>query len=587
MVKSSFFFLAFLLICVGNLQAQDVHIDASVNQNVGVADQSIKGTITITHDSKEKVDPSSFQLEGKPLETSLIQSVPMSAGQSSTLVSIYSFELPAKEEGLYVLAPISVKVGTKRYQSIAASYTISPAAKQPKATTVSAPTRSTIPSPSSKEDAIRQQTVEENDAPPVFTLEAFLKGPSPFYPGQRAQFVYRISYNRNIDLATSQLPLLYTQDFRKIGDAHIEDYEQNGLTIQDITQEIEAIKPGSFHYEESSITGYAYKIESNGKKTVIDELLSAKAPEMIVEVAQFPTKNQPASFNGAIATQLDAEVKMLTPDKIHVGDAINLEILVSGPSNLMEMNLPNLACQPGFSGFFILNDLPPLAQSNKNQKKFTVNLRAISSFIKAIPSIEISAFDPTALDYIIWRSPEIPLTVTEIPVADESGIEFSPLQPVQLFLEDMKGIIKKSDVKLPAIKDFEPILVSSHDLKWSWIQTPFVLFMIPIGIGCLFWIWKRLETLSSNPGEQKMSEKFFKDAFNTQTLPSQIPVLLKQAFTWYIKEHQHFSESKALNLTKFNKIQTFLDELDDFQYGYPKERTIENLLVEADKLWRN
>ena len=83
----------------------------------------LAGTITITHGKEEKVDAQSFKIEGKPLQVSFVKDVKMSASGDS-IVSIYEFELPAQDQGLYVLPAISVKIDNQVYRTVSSTYAV-------------------------------------------------------------------------------------------------------------------------------------------------------------------------------------------------------------------------------------------------------------------------------------------------------------------------------------------------------------------------------------------------------------------------------------------------------------------------------
>lgn len=81
-----------------------------------VAGLPIEGSVMITHDTKQTIDPSSFRLGDKRLNVKFVQSVPMSQ-QDHLVVTIYKFQLQGMKKGNHTLPPIKVKVGGKEYQA--------------------------------------------------------------------------------------------------------------------------------------------------------------------------------------------------------------------------------------------------------------------------------------------------------------------------------------------------------------------------------------------------------------------------------------------------------------------------------------
>lgn len=537
-------FMTFVLM---PLFSQDVIVEAVINQNQAVVDHPIKGTITITHGRDQPVKNNSFKIKGNPLNTSLVKEV--NIGEGKTIVSVYGFELPAAQKGLYVLSPISVTVGEKEYHSLPGSYEVKPAA------------------------GMSRLSEPAKGAQPFLHLEAFVKGPSPLYPGQRAKLVYRISYNRSTELSSSQLPLIHTTDFKKVGDEQVTDYEENGITYQDIIQEIETAKPGTYHYGPSVIEGYAYYYNKLGQKIYFDQLLHAETPEMDVVVNSFPPKDQPESFNGMIG-KIDAKLIMKTGSEIKFGDEIELELSITGIVNLADVVLPPLLCQPVFSGFFHLNEMPPTAKIEGDVKNFQITLRPISYLLHAIPSIELSSFNPETADYSVWKSESIPLKVLPTAKAD-----FPPNEFTLANMQTIQTIIEKANKPLPPIDSFQVVHVQPFDLSSSIIRTPFVLFLIPLGVWLLIFEVKRHRQGSRQRAFKayKSGQDVLKDALQSNKI-SLAAALFQQALQMLLKEGKPIDENAAY---------AFLDKLDRLQYGGKQDERINlsKLQDEAKKIF--
>ncbi len=543
------------------LSAQDVIVEAFINQNQGIANHPIAGTITVTHPKKDRVDPLSFQLEGRPLTVAPVREVDITSGEMGTVISIYEFELPAKEKGLYMLAPISVMVKTKTYSSTSSSYEI----KNGKMATA----------PAGSEQAILR-------------LEASVLGPSPLYPGQRATLFYRIIYNKSIDLTYSELPLLHTQEFQKIGDEQIKDYEKEGMTYQDITQEIEAFKPGAFHYGPSIIEGYAYQLNSAGQKVYQPHKLRAEAPSVKVVVNPFPIAKQPASFNGMLG-KLNIQLKMLTPNEITLGEQIELEMAISNSLNLADIRLPILQCQPGFSGFFQFNDLPPIASIKNGVKSFQIQLRPISLLISTLPSIEISSFDPKTLKYLIWRSTPLPLKVKP-PILPDKQQWLSPFSSESI---DTSLITKFPFISFQPIET-RGIKVEPTDLTFSLLRSHWVLWMVPLGgvLICLQWYWHQKWIKHKQQAQKTTSEDLFNRALKAEDHLDQSNklYLLEKAFLLRLKERSYLTKTEeSLELLPYKgvegEIRSFLMDLQALQYGFQKEFNMNQIRNRAKELF--
>lgn len=557
------FFLISFWLSVSLLSAQEVTVEASINPNEAISGQPIKGTLLITHKRNSLVDNQSFQLGEKALSATLVQETKISSDPMGLLISIYEFELPPKEKGLYSLDKIKVKVGGKTYESIATGYAV----KDLSTSTSISPSGSSF----------------THQSPPIFHLEAAVQGPSTLYPGQRAKLFYRITYNRSVDLTFSDLPLLHTQEFNKIGDEQVKDYEQNSLTYQEIIQEIEALKPGTFRYGPSIIEGHAYTLNRLGQKVYEKTKLRAEAPPVEVVVTSFPIDNKPASFNGTLG-KLEVQIRMTTPDKIALGDKINLDIYLKGATHLAEVKLPNLYCQPGFSGFFRLSNLPPLTNIKGGMKYFQIELRPISRFVQHIPSIEISSFDPQTLNYSTWRSQPIPLTL-ELPPLIQQQAFFTPPLASDL---DLEKFWQNIALELPSLEiSGRPIEIS--ELKSSQFRTFSVLWIIPVGILFLtaqFYLYQWWQDYTKKP-KMRESQVLFQAAIRGKYAQIQLRGL-EEAFLLKLNEKGLAIETieEVPNQEPFKHIREFLLYLQFLRYGSKeKQKEVNDILQKAQHLF--
>jgi len=549
-----------------------VLIEAAIDDNQGIVNQPLSGSIAITHTRKATIDRQSFRIGGKPLSTSLAQEVSISPGSEGLVISLYKFQLSAKVKGLYSLDPISVKIGEKTYQSIPSTYEVREA-------------RSTQIKPTKKVSTASAR--QSSSSPIIFSLEGGIEGPTPLYPGQRAKLIYRITYNKNIDLSKSYLPLLYTKEFRKIGDEQIKDYEQGDFTYQDIVQEIEAFKPGTFQYEPSKIEGYAYVTNQLGNKVYISQKLEAKAPPVEIIVNPFPLEKQPASFNGAIG-EIQGDLKQLTSSTLHLGEVIQLELTVRGLTNLSEFKLPNLLCQPGFSGFFQWNELPSVVQATDEAKTFKISLRPISAFIQTLPSIELTSFNPDSNQYSTWRSEPIALKIASSPEENkQTSIQFSSLANPQQIIDRWT----QADLPLPVLEiQGEP--VTPQDIRINWLQSVWSLWIIHLGLilYLLQWYGQRLRHTKLPQTSIITSDEQFKAALNKRLPLAQLLLLLKQAFLKRLKEKKLLAP-EVDNLENLphegllGEIRHFAIELDQLQYGKQKEYDSQQIQNQAEHLF--
>lgn len=384
MVRLNQLLLLFLLApCL--LWAATPRVTAEIEPNIHTEEKQLEGKISIVREAAQKVDERTFQLGNHPLTVQFLYDSMLSADEHTlypdfgkdAVVSLYRFLIPSQPKGLYILPEVSVEISGVRYRSIPSSYEV---------------------------------TTEQAGA--SLHLEGGLEGSQPLYPGQRAQFFYRITYNQATELNREQLPLLDATGFEKIGGKQVKDFESGGFMIEEIHQEVRAISPGSYHFDGSLIEGRAFRDGPNGQRIYGETLLSSEMPPVTVDVKPFPKKNQPLSFTGAMGT-LNLDVQLLSSPQVAVGDTLQLSIKLTGSNDPESLKLPQLACQPGFAGFFDIEDFPPAEKMDGTTKEFIVLLRPLSPHITHIPAVQFAVFEPAMQYYQILKGPEIPITVAQ------------------------------------------------------------------------------------------------------------------------------------------------------------------------------
>lgn len=534
-------------------EISDVKVEATIDLQNRRPHYPIRGTISVTHPSSKKVDAHSFTLEGKPLDVSFTKSTRIPSEQGITL-SFYQFILPAKEEGLYLLPAIQVKVGEEIFATVPSSYEIRNAARLPP-----------------------QKGKQREDAHPIFTLEALVKGPQVLYPGERTKLLYRISYNRSIDISKSELPMLYLTHFQKIGDVQILDYQDIDLTKQDLELEVEAAEIGTFTLGPSTIEGYPYKPLPDGQKEYGGALLQAHAPALTLEVKSFPKENQPPSFVGSLG-RIKGRVILHSSPEVKVGDEVIFGIEVEGVINLDNLELPPLQCQPGFSGFFQIGDLPPSGKIEKGKKIFLVELRALSILRQEIPSIELSSFDPATEQYVVDHIPPFPLHIYwagEEPNKKQALEKLSPLF---------------SDWPTPTLSgERKEFTFSVETLSLNGLYTSKVLWMIPLAFLLLFLQkaaerWKRERAAC-----QKQSLLTLKAAIKSRS--SEEFLRLWEESLWQRFWEKGFAPQGSWQIEKIEKkheealaLNSLLERVYSSRYSPQKGEEISSLRAEASRL---
>ncbi|MGA8165061.1 MAG: hypothetical protein WB791_08580 [Waddliaceae bacterium] len=568
MVMIYAFFLAFLPSVIVGLQ--DVQVTAGIDQP-GIVNQPVKGTITVTHDKNLEIDPQSFQLEGKPLEVEFLKTVQISP-DSPLILSLYTFSMEPRPAGLHMLPSVSVTIGGKTYQSISSGYEVKGQTQTPG--------RPTRPSARPAAPAATRGI--------VLDLETLLEGDTTLYPGQQITVGYRYIFNYSVDLRREEIPLLYAEGFRKIGSVEKKPYTIGDLNYLDITQKIEALKPGDYRFAPGVVAGRAYRTDRFGRRQLAKTDSSGQSTPVTLTVLPFPEKDRPPSFHGAIGQSLQMNVSLLTPDQVNVGDKIVLQIIISGEGQLSNLPMPDVCCQPGFSGFFRLSDLPPKEDIEGGTKTFTVEMRPLNDRIKAIPSLAFSYFNPINQSYTTVRSDPIPLSIT--PFKRQPSDVPAPGQE-QLPIED----IGEETIQMPpagAIEIEGNIPLTLSDLKNRPFGTWWVLLIIPAGLAAFFFQiqFKHYLEAKRQLVKPKQSGDLFREALREKPGSSSFFQLLREAFLLRLVEKGEIN-SVDVPLDKLpqteisERVRAFLQNIEERRFSGKEGQFGEEFFQEARGLF--
>jgi hypothetical protein len=397
MVNNSIYRVIFImLLCfyAFSLEAE-VKVQAQVKGNGSFENQPSELLITISRDEGEDVELKSFQLEGKKIEVEEVGSGRQSSisiingvrKELHQITSTYIYHLQGKARGLQVVPPISVQVGGKTYKSAPVTYSVA---------------------------GIEQ---DEN-----FRLESEADIPSLMFPGSRGKLIYRIYFIDNVELSRQELPMMGASGFKKVGEMQSETTVNGETHILTLTQEIEALSPGSYDFPLSFIEGRNYTSDIFGRRRYKRELLRATAPPRTVVVEPFPTKNKPAGFNGAVG-EYEISARLLNVKEIMVGDKIEVEVKIAGEGSFETVSLPPLKTIPGIEKNFRYSDLPPAGKVEGPWIRFIIELRALNSDVNEIPPIPLAFFNPKTKSYETVESVAIPIQVIPIQRRPDTGME--------------------------------------------------------------------------------------------------------------------------------------------------------------------
>lgn len=571
--KFFFFFLIFLSFRI----SAEVNITAGIDGGKGYENTPLNGTISISHNKSELIDVNSFKFEGKPLKVEMIKEVPVTP-QGSYIISIFHFEAPGKEVGLYFLPEIRVKVGNKEYQTVSSTYEI-----------VSPTSKKIIQYPTRPIESVGNVELK---------LEATMDGPSQLYPQQYFSFIYRFLFNGDIELTKEELPLLNAEGFKKIGDKVVKDTQEGNWNVQEIIQKYQAISPGQFVFPSSYIEGYAYYEDPIlKKKTYVKPKLHAEANPLTVTILPFPEKGKPKSFQGAVG-EFTIESSLLTPSTVQVGEKMRVAIdIFSRDAFLESIALPNVNQLPGIKGLFRLSDLPAIGSITGNTKRFIIEMFPLTDAIKEIPKIEFSYFDPTANQYETIATNPIPITVGS--KTEKSKLEPEPgaqIQNQQPEIRDTKPLeVREKQQVQPNPIEIESVEKDVNEVNefdsffgtWMllWI-IPFAILAILIQIAILKSLRKQQEIKETIP----KSNELWKEALEQPYPSSQFYNLLNKSFILKLYEKKVIGQSdipleELPNEGMGGEVKSLLYKFQEQRFSNAKKYSDDELLSQSKDLF--
>ncbi|MCH9633962.1 MAG: hypothetical protein S4CHLAM7_06960 [Chlamydiae bacterium] len=537
-----------------------VDLKVEIDSDLASEEQPITGKIIVVHSDKESVDEDSFVCDQDKLKVQLISEGKQTAvsivngrrSESHKVISCYCFETPGKKQGTYKLPPISVKVGSKMYQSSSTAY-----------------------------------QVYGTEMRAGFHLDREIQGPKVLYPGQRLKACYRLSLQSLIEPTQDYLPLLCPEGFSKVGERKVRQYRRGSSIVYEFSQELEAKSPGSYEIEGSFIEGLAYQEDFFSRRVYKKPKLRATAEPLTITVASFPIENCPNSFNGAIGN-FHMKVEIVSDQEVCVGDKLELKIAFSG-EEIDSLKLPVFSKQKQIKENFRLSDLPPAGKKEGGQKIFKFDLRPMKEGIEEIPPLEFSFFDPDTEEYKIIKSESIPIHVIGLPSASHESIEISdpivplaeafPPEPAREIIEDKK----------PALIDIAGVFplssIESQDARSRFSMRPQFFIFLLVGLVIQLLAKRFIVKKVRHPSLLILQEAFkYKDQLQKYHL------LLEKAFQMRLKERGLATTDRSLDQLPshgvIREIQLFLTQIQDQLFSGQKTFDFEKSQKAAEALFK-
>ena len=560
MVKKYFFLCVFFCCFMLGISGEPQLNLRLRNENV-VQGQSIVAQLVIKRSPSEVVDETSFEIDNDTIQAQRVSSshqrsisIINGAKEESVFVTdIYEFVLPAKEEGWYVLGPVSVLVDNNKMISETLSIHVS--------------------------------ELVQSDR---FRLEAAIQGPIPVFPGQRLTFIYKVFYKDKLELTHQNFSLFSSESFKKIGTQSVRDYIQGGMRVYELSQEVEAVSAGRFTFTPSEIQALIYEEDFFGRRRYQKTPLVAMTEEISVIVKSIPIENQPTGFAGAIGDfQISSELK--SSDNVGVGDKLLVHIRVEGEGAFHTVLMPRIQEQDEFLNDFRMSGISSLVQEGPGFKEFQCELRALNSNVQSIPSILFTYFNPDKEEFLVSKTDAISIVVNQIsapePMTDsvENHFveEFSPTTVA----------VKESEQSVNTVPIYGNYVLGDVGIPW-WRTKKVLFFTLGVVLILLvFYLFKKQCERTSSKLHKSTSRDYLEKARACRELDGALIHYLKQAFLQRFHEHEYIDETvrdldEGPSHPVFEEMKEFIHEIESMYYSKTQDLELVEVMRKAEELYK-
>ncbi len=159
----------------------------------------------------------------------------------------------------------------------------------------------------------------------------------------------------------------------------------------------------------------------------------AVGPACVVRVVAPPEEGRPATFIGAVGSNLVAEAA-LDAQTCKVGDPLTLTLSVSGSVNMNNVRPPVLNDQEALTRDFRVDDDSVQTASKPGQKTFTYTLRPLRVGTYEFPSVDLAYYDTRDRAYRVAHTRPLPLRVNKAAEVNATDVIAAPTNRVTVAL---------------------------------------------------------------------------------------------------------------------------------------------------------
>ena len=148
-----------------------------------------------------------------------------------------------------------------------------------------------------------------------------------------------------------------------------------------------------------------------------------------IRVLSLPLQGRPSNFSGIVAEDVRISVSVI-PSEMNVGDPVTLNLTLSGPLSVEDVEIPPLDSQAELASGFSVRSEAMKTQVGEAEKTFSQTIRVKSEEVGEVPALEIPYFNTRIGAYQVARSKPVPLTVKPTRIVTSEDLEGEELAAV-------------------------------------------------------------------------------------------------------------------------------------------------------------
>ncbi|MFO7998055.1 MAG: BatD family protein [Bacteroidales bacterium] len=474
-------FSFWLILCLFTAEASgsDVTFSASAPSRVAAGERfRLVFSLNARPEAFDPPELKDFRLISGPSQSTSSSTQIINNNVTTSLTVSYTFIVEAKEEGEFVIGSAIAKVDGKEVRSDPVSILVSGEARPG--------SQPASPGTGQSPSAQGPQLPGEND----LFIRAEINNARP-YQSEQVIIAYKI-YTR---VPVSRYSIQRLPSYRGFWSENITPSEQPGVTtevIDGITYNVVEIRrvalfpqqSGELVLEPLEVECLVRVRSQQGRGSLFDDFFSGtpfdsfqtlpqtiRSETLVVSVRPLPAENRPAAFNGLVGSyELSGT---LQPAELHVNEAANLSLTISGEGNLKMLEEPGVLFPPDFEVYDpnVIDDIRSNRNGINGSRSFDFLLIPRGDGAYEIPPVEMAYFDPDRGQYMTKRTGPFHLEV--MPSEQSSPLPTGSQERIREIATDIRFISTDAFDLTPAGRVF-----FRSRRFFLWLTTPFLVAVI-------------------------------------------------------------------------------------------------------------